>query len=146
MDIPELWDHRLAILPTPLLTVAQDLNLCLVKTVDTLEYHPKEVVAEPTFSHLNTTTLLTVHRKKINMALNTDNTVLLTIIMDLVDLSDVVALDLHVIYQFPDHPNHLHHHQGTMTRTTLVSTTARKATKSAKPNVTVINLSTAIMA
>lgn len=66
--------------------------------------------------------------------------------MDLADRLAVVALDLPVTYLSLDHPNHLHHHQGTMIRTTRVSMIARKATRLAKPNVTAINLSTATMA
>lgn len=58
----------------------------------TLEYHPKEAAAEPTtFSPPNTTIQQTVHQKKINTALNTDNTALPTIITDLVALSVVAA-------------------------------------------------------
>lgn len=64
----------------------------LVKMVVTLEFHPKEVAAEPiTSSLLNTMTRQTALLKKINMALNTDNTALPMIIMDLVALLDVAV-------------------------------------------------------
>lgn len=63
-----------------------------VKMVVTLEFHPKEVAAEPiTSSLLNTMTRQTALLKKINMALNTDNTALPMIIMDLVALLDVAV-------------------------------------------------------
>lgn len=60
--------------------------------VVTLEFHPKEVAAEPiTSSLLNTMTRQTALLKKINMVLNTDNTALPMIIMDLVALLDVAV-------------------------------------------------------
>lgn len=112
------------------------------------EYHPKEAAAALiTSSRPNTTTRLIALPRKINMDLNTDNMVHLTIITDLVDQSDVVAWARLAIFLFPAHRNRLHRHREIIrTRTIPVSTTARRATRSARPSVIVTSLSTATTA